>query len=226
MTISLSFHLGQNELTLLSIHLCHHHDATSLSFHLGQNELSLGIFSSFLISLFLYFEIWVYYHLFKSLKIQRFIVIDLIYFLKDLSYNLSNFETLNEKFEIQTIKDWTLIHFYFVYLIFYFIDRLFDSFCCPISSPNQPTNDSDLPNWWPEILGPNHMIGWVQVQFSVTWLNRVKYGSAPKLSQLDPYTALSWIMLILFTTWATSYSPKVYSRLYRWLQMVWIVQRT
>ena len=73
---------------LLSSSLCHYHIATSLSFHCGQIELSFSIFSSFLIFLFLYFEIWVY-HLLKSLKTQRFIVIGLICLIIDLIYHSS-----------------------------------------------------------------------------------------------------------------------------------------
>ena len=91
------FHFSSSPVfTLLSSCLCHQSSPPTspphfLSTHRGQNELSLSIFSSFLIFCFIYFEICVY-HLIKSLKTQRSIVIDLICFVINLSFHLSNWK--------------------------------------------------------------------------------------------------------------------------------------
>ena len=148
LSLSLSLSFSLFKLSLVSTFLCLHHVTTSLSFHCNQNVLSLSIFSSFLMSLFLYFEIWVY-HLFKSLKSQRFIVFDLIYLVIYLSYHLSKLKHKLKNLKSKLKKIETLTHFYFVYLIcillticlIHFIDNLFDLSCWLICSPN-------VPNWW------------------------------------------------------------------------------
>jgi len=46
------------------------------------------------------------------------------------------------------------------------------------------TDDSDLPNWWPKTSGWTSMFDRVWVQFSITQLNQVEYGSTPNPAQL------------------------------------------